>query len=185
MNEYLGQLRQEVVRAAWLGARIGIRLALLYTSAWLLFATWKAISGSSVSELPYALLIWGLVVLLICVIGATASLFAAVIGWMTAALLAVILYLIGSRLKAAGAALLGTVLCLGITYPLNRPFWPLSNTGIGAEVSYWYVGGLGIPSLIYVIAGGVVSLRLQRMIARMYTRPIEDSSVDAALHHRG
>ncbi len=154
----------DTLRSAFWGMRLGAILAAFYTLAFIMLLIGSFVfngynNHDTVLQSSLALGVAGISVMVCAVIGLFACSLAAGIGWITAALLALLLRFIGQRLTVVGATVLGVVLCLCIAYPFNRPFWTGNCSGLGCDVVFWYVIGLGIPSLIYTVAGGVLGFK--------------------------
>jgi len=105
------------------------------------------------------------------------------IGIVTGWFIAIILSLLYEQLTHVKSRLVGMLVCAGMVFPLNLVLWfklfgPSSSAILDIrDDRSMYLFLLGIPSLIYVVAGGQIGAKLYLKVPHLVKRSNQDSIV--------
>jgi hypothetical protein len=167
-----------------IGAGIGLVAALAYVALLIFYSI--IFNRVEWSNAP-AVCLTAICLTVICVFVVPAIFVGTVTGW----LIAVILSLLHEQLTQVKSRLVGMLVCAGMALPLNLVLWFKLFGPSGSAIldirddrsTYFFL--LGIPSLIYVVAGGQIGAKLYLKVPHLVKRSDQDSLVPRLLSYLG
>jgi hypothetical protein len=148
------------------GAAVSVGLTFAYALAFLLYAivrsslTLAARVNPDTGLLGTLIATWTSLAIAVLTMASLMAVVAAVLGTATALIVLWLSSVLNPRRVSARAIMIGLVTCLGIALLLNLALQQALSLSWSALVSEAYLFWLGLPSLIYVGAGGVASWQL-------------------------
>jgi hypothetical protein len=157
-------------RSAWYGAEAGIALSFLYALAFIGYAVVRSTLNLLAIPKPdgglAATLIatWLTLAVAAFVLAALVGILAALIGALTALALRALLSNVDAAQTPRGAIVIAVALCLSISVTLlvllNQGLDVALTPATDPMLTFWLV----VPLVIYVVAGGIASWEVNRMI---------------------
>ena len=95
------------------------------------------------------------------------GLFSSLIGGLTALIEFKLFSRFSSFMSRFRGAILGGLMCICLTYPINQVFWPLSifEGPYGESMKVFYLALIGVPSLLYIFAGSWMGFKIAKMLS--------------------